>query len=44
MSETIQMSCDNCKEILLCSVVLHNKIFHYKNGFLHEFIDKNFQL
>lgn len=23
---------------------LHSKIFHYNNGFLHEFVDKNFQL
>ncbi len=24
--------------------VLYSKIFHYNNSFLHEFIDKNFQL
>jgi hypothetical protein len=44
MSENIQMSSDNGKEILLCGGRLYSKIFHYNNGFLHEFIDKNFQL
>jgi len=44
MSETIQMNFDNNRKILLYPDVIGSKIFHYNNGFLHEFIDKNFQL